>query len=105
MKMSMPDLNWSSVEIRARSGASCTVRSRGRHDRHPWAASPFFTDRVEAQRVFALASNSAASRLPPKSWISPGRRCARPTCHGLGMPTHNPEAVRQRAVVAAKHSG
>jgi hypothetical protein len=52
-----------------------------------------------------LASNSAASRLPPKSWISPGRRCARPTCHGLGMPTHNPEAVRQRAVVAAKHSG
>jgi hypothetical protein len=40
MKMSMPDLNWSSVETRARSGASCTVRSRGGHDRHPLGCQP-----------------------------------------------------------------
>jgi hypothetical protein len=83
------------------------VRSRGgaRHDRHPlgWQPSRFLTDRAEAERAYTLAEqlgsvNAAASQLGT-TWPSLRKAFTR---HGLGMPTLNPEAVRQRAVAAAR---
>jgi hypothetical protein len=83
------------------------VRSRvGRgHDRHPlgWQPSRFLIDRAEAERAYALAEqlgsvNAAASQLGT-TWPSLRKAFTR---HGLGMPTRNPEAVRQRAVAAAR---
>ena len=67
-----------------------------------WQPSRFLTDRAEAERAFALAEqlgsvNAAAAELGT-TW--PSLRKAF-THHGLGMPAHNPEAVRQRAIDAA----
>jgi hypothetical protein len=46
----------------------------------------------------------AASTPPPRSWGTtwPSLRKAL-THHGLGMPARNPEAVRRRAIAAARH--
>jgi hypothetical protein len=84
--------------------AEC-VASRARHDRHPlgWQPSRFLTDRAEAERAYALAEqlgsvNAAATQLGT-TWPSLRKAFTR---HGLGMPTPNPEAVRQRAVAAAR---
>jgi hypothetical protein len=68
-----------------------------------WQPSRFLADRAEAERVFALAErlgsvNAAASKLGS---TRPSLRKAF-TRHRLGMPTPNPEAVRQRAVAAAR---
>jgi hypothetical protein len=75
------------------------------HDRHPlgWQPSRFLTDRAEAERAYALAEqlgsvNAAATQLGT-TWPSLRKAFTR---HGLGMPTPNPEAVRQRAVAAAR---
>jgi hypothetical protein len=87
--------------------AHCRVRSRvGRgHDRHPlgWQPSRFLADRGEAERAFQLAEqlgsvNAAAQELGT-TWPSLGKAFTR---HGLGMPTPNPEAIRQRAIAAAR---
>jgi hypothetical protein len=87
--------------------AHCRVRSRGgaRARPHPlgWQPSRFLTDRAEAERAYALAErlgsvNAAASQLGT-TWPSLRKAFTR---HGLGMPTRNPEAVRQRAVAAAR---
>jgi hypothetical protein len=64
--------------------------------------SRFLTDRVEAERAFALAErlgsvNAAAGELGT-TWPSLRKAFTR---HGLGMPARNPEAVRQRAIAAA----
>jgi hypothetical protein len=67
-----------------------------------WQPSRFLTDRVEAERAFALAEqlgsvNAAATELDT-TWPSLRKAFTR---HGLGMPPRNPEAVRQRAIAAA----
>jgi hypothetical protein len=67
-----------------------------------WQPSRFLTDRAEAERAFALAerlgSVNAAAELGT-TWPSLCKAFGR---HGLGMPTPNPEAVRQRAIAAAR---
>ena len=68
-----------------------------------WQPSRFLTDRAEAERAFALAEqlgsvNAAATELGT-TWPSLRKAFAR---HGLGMPARNPEAVRQRAIAAAR---
>jgi WhiB family redox-sensing transcriptional regulator len=68
-----------------------------------WQPSRFLADRGEAERAFALAErlgsvNAAAIQLGT-SWPSLRKAFTR---HGLGMPARNPEAVRQRAVAAAR---
>jgi hypothetical protein len=66
-------------------------------------ASHFLADRAEAQRAFALAErlgsvNAAAAELGT-TWPSLRKAFQR---HGLGMPARNREAVRQRAINAAR---
>ena len=68
-----------------------------------WQPSRFLTDRAEAERAYALAEqlgsvNAAATELGT-TWPSLRKAFAR---HGLGMPARNPEAVRQRAIAAAR---
>jgi hypothetical protein len=71
-----------------------------------WQPSRFLTDRAEAERAFQLAEelgsvNAAATELGT-TWPSLRKAFTR---HGLGMPTPNPEAVRQRAIDAARQRG
>jgi WhiB family redox-sensing transcriptional regulator len=68
-----------------------------------WQPSRFLSSRAEAQRAFQLAErlgsiNAAAAELGT-TWPSLRKAFTR---HGLGMPARNPEAVRQRAVEAAR---
>jgi WhiB family redox-sensing transcriptional regulator len=68
-----------------------------------WQPSRFLVDRAEAERAFALAEqlgsiNAAAQELGT-TWPSLRKAFGR---HGLGMPARNPEAVRQRAIAAAR---
>jgi hypothetical protein len=68
-----------------------------------WQPSRFLSDRAEAERAFALAErlgsvNAAAAELGT-TWPSLRKAFTR---HGLGMPARNPEAVRQRAITAAR---
>jgi hypothetical protein len=68
-----------------------------------WQPSRFLTDRAEAERAFALAErlgsiNAAAAQLGT-TWPSLRKAFQR---HGLGMPTRNPEAIRQRAINPAR---
>jgi WhiB family transcriptional regulator, redox-sensing transcriptional regulator len=68
-----------------------------------WQPSSFLSDRAEAERAFALAErlgsvNAAAAELGT-TWPSLRKAFTR---HGLGMPARNPEAVRQRAIEAAR---
>jgi hypothetical protein len=67
-----------------------------------WQPSRILTDRAEAERAFALAeqlgSVNAAAKELGTTWPSLRKAFTR---HGLGMPTPNPEAVRQRAIAAA----
>jgi hypothetical protein len=68
-----------------------------------WQPSRFLTDRAEAERAYALAErlgsvNAAAAELGT-TWPSLRKAFTR---HGLGMPARNPEAVRQRAIAAAR---
>ena len=81
---------------------SCLCPSGG------WAGSPAASspDRGEAQRAFQLAEqlasiNAAAQELGT-TWPSLRKAFTR---HGLGMPARNPEAVRQRAITAARPRG
>ena len=68
-----------------------------------WQPSRFLADRAEAERAFALAerlgSVNAAAKELGTTWLSLRKAF---THHGLGMPTPNPEAVRQRAIAAAR---
>jgi hypothetical protein len=66
-----------------------------------WQPSRFLVDRAEAERAFALAErlcsiNAAAAQLGT-TWPS----LQAFTRHGLSMPAHNPDAIRQRAIHAA----
>jgi hypothetical protein len=68
-----------------------------------WQPSRFLADRAEAEHAFALAEqlgsvNAAATQLGT-TWPSLRKAFTR---HGLGMPTRNPEAVRQWAVATAR---
>jgi hypothetical protein len=68
-----------------------------------WQPSRFLTDRAEAERAFQLAEqlgsvNAAAAELGT-TWPSLRKAFQR---HELGMPERNPEAVRQRAIAAAR---
>jgi hypothetical protein len=68
-----------------------------------WQPSRFLADRAEAERAFRLAErlgsiNAAAQELGT-TWPSLRKAFHR---HGLGMPARNPEAVRQRAIEAAR---
>jgi hypothetical protein len=68
-----------------------------------WQPSRFLADRGEAERAFALAErlgsmNAAAVELGT-TWPSLRKAFAR---HELGMPARNAEAVRQRAIDAAR---
>jgi hypothetical protein len=68
-----------------------------------WQPSRFLVDRGEAERAFQLAErlgsvNAAAAELGT-TWPSLRKAFTR---HGLGMPARNPEAVRQRAIAAAR---
>jgi hypothetical protein len=71
-----------------------------------WQPSRFLADRAEAERAFALAeqlgSVNAAAKELDTTW--PSLRKAF-TCHGLGMPARNPEAIRQRAAAAHQRTG
>jgi hypothetical protein len=74
-----------------------------RQQRLGWQPSRFLTDRAEAESAFQLAEqlgsvNAAAHQLGT-TWPSLRKAFTR---HGLGMPTRNPEAVRQRAIDAAR---
>jgi hypothetical protein len=67
------------------------------------AAQPLPGRRAEAERAFQLAEqlgsvNAAATELGT-TWPSLRKAFVR---HGLGMPAPNPEAVRQRAIAAAR---
>jgi hypothetical protein len=83
-------------------------RSRGRYQSAAghqlgWQPSRFLADRAQAERAFALAErlgsvNAAAQELGT-SWPSLRKAFTR---HGLDMPARNPEAVRQRAIKAAR---
>jgi hypothetical protein len=68
-----------------------------------WQPSRFLTDRGEAERAFQLAerlgSVNAAAKELDTTWPSLRKAFTR---HGLGMPTRNPEAVRQRTIAAAR---
>jgi WhiB family transcriptional regulator, redox-sensing transcriptional regulator len=71
-----------------------------------WQPSRFLVDRVGAERAFQLAEelgsvNAAATQLGT-TWPSLRKAFGR---HGLGMPARNPEAVRQRAIAAARQRG
>jgi hypothetical protein len=71
-----------------------------------WQPSRFLTDHAEAERAFQLAQqlgsiNAAAQQLGT-TWPSLRKAFGR---HGLGMPTPNPEAVRQRATAARQRTG
>jgi WhiB family transcriptional regulator, redox-sensing transcriptional regulator len=71
--------------------------------RHGWQPSRFLADRAEAERAFLLAErlgsvNAAAAELG-STWPSLRKAFIR---HGLGMPARNPEAVRHRAIDAAR---
>jgi hypothetical protein len=83
------------------------VRSRvgARARPHPlgWQPSRFLSGQAEAEWAYALAEqlgsvNAAATELGT-TWPSLRKAFTR---HGLGMPTRNPDAVRQRAVAAAR---
>jgi hypothetical protein len=68
-----------------------------------WQPGRFLADRAEAERAFQLAErlgsvNAAAAELGT-TWPSLRKAFIR---HGLGMPARNPEAVRQRAIAAAR---
>ncbi len=68
-----------------------------------WQPSRFLADPSEAERAFALAErlgsvNAAAAELGT-TWPSLRKAFTR---HGLGMPARNPQAVRQRAIEAAR---
>jgi hypothetical protein len=72
-----------------------------------WQLSRSFTDRTEAERAFApaeqLGSVNAAAQQLGTTWPSLCKAFGR---RGLGTPTPNPEAVRQRAIAAARqHTG
>jgi hypothetical protein len=80
-----------------------TNESRHAERRVGWQPSRFLADRAEAERAFALAErlgsvNAAAVELGT-TWPSLRKAFTR---HGLGMPARNPEAVRQRAIEAAR---
>jgi hypothetical protein len=68
-----------------------------------WQPSRILSDRAEAERAFQFAEqlgsvNAAAQQLGT-TWPSLRKAFTR---HGLGMPTPNPEAVRQRAITATR---
>jgi hypothetical protein len=68
-----------------------------------WQPSRFLTDRAEAERAYQLAEqlgsiNAAAAELGT-TWPSLRKAFAR---QGLGRPARNPDAVRQRAIAAAR---
>ena len=63
-----------------------------------WQPSRFLADRAEAERAFALAEQLGSVNAAA-TWPSLRKAFGR---HGLGMPTRNPEAVRQRAIDAAR---
>jgi hypothetical protein len=68
-----------------------------------WQPSRFLVGRAEAERAFQLAErlgsvNAAAVELGT-TWPSLRKAFQR---HGLGMPARNPEAIRQRAINAAR---
>jgi hypothetical protein len=68
-----------------------------------WQPSRFLADRTEAERAFALAeqlgSVNAAAKELGTTWPSLRKAFTR---HGLGMPARDPQAVRQRAIAAAR---
>jgi hypothetical protein len=68
-----------------------------------WQPSRFLADRTEAERAFALAeqlgSVNAAAKELGTTWPSLRKAFGR---HGLGMPARDPQAVRQRAIAAAR---
>jgi hypothetical protein len=71
-----------------------------------WQPSRFLADQGEAERAYRLAEqlgsvNAAAAQLGT-TWPSLRKAFIR---HGLGMPARNPEAVRQRAIAAARQRG
>jgi hypothetical protein len=89
---------WPTTSPAATSGASPWPSGRV-----VWQPSRFLTDRAEAERAFALAEqlgsvNAAAAELGT-TWPSLRKAFTR---HGLGMPPRNSEAVRQRAIAAAR---
>ena len=71
-----------------------------------WQPSRFLTDRAEAERAYQLAeqlgSVNAAAKELGITWPSLRKAFTR---HGLGMPARNPEAIRQRAIDAARQRG
>jgi hypothetical protein len=97
---------WSRTARRRPPTAPAQSRVEARAPSPPlgWQPSRFLSDRAEAERAFQLAEqlgsvNAAAQELGT-TWPSLRKAFTR---HGLGMPTRNPEAVRQRAIAAARH--
>jgi hypothetical protein len=87
----------------ARISPAATSGALACQQRVGWQPSRFLTDRAEAQRAFALAErlgsvNAAAAELGT-TWPSLRKAFTR---HSLGMPARNPEAIRQRAIAAAR---
>ena len=87
----------SSGDSRRIPARSLAIRSAGRQP------SRFLADRTEAERAFQLAErpgsvNAAAAELGT-TWPSLRKAFQR---HRLGMPARNPEAVRRRAIDAAR---
>jgi hypothetical protein len=68
-----------------------------------WQPSRFLADRAKAEHAFQLAEqlgsvNAAAQQLGDHLAVAAQAF----TRHGLGMPVRNIEAVRQRAIAAAR---
>jgi hypothetical protein len=66
-----------------------------------WQPSRFLAGRAEAEHAFALAERLGSVNATELGTTWPSLRKAF-TRHGLGMPARNPEAVRQRAIEAAR---
>jgi hypothetical protein len=86
-----------------RSGVGAGTIAPAARYRLGWQPSRFLADRAQAERAFRLAEqlgsiNAAAQELGT-TWPSLRKAFTR---HGLGMPARNPEAVRQRAMAAAR---
>ena len=86
-----------------REAAECDVGLSTHEQWVGWQPSRFLADRAEAERAYALAEqlgsvNAVATQLGT-TWPSLRKAFTR---HGLGMPARNPEAIRQRAVEAAR---
>jgi hypothetical protein len=67
-----------------------------------WQPTRFLSDRAEAKGAFALAEQLGSQQCRGRAGHDLAFTAQAFSWHGLGMPARNPEAVRQRAIAAAR---